>query len=355
MVSDDALQRGLDAVCANGGIGVLAKVVTPAGAKQGRAGVADKETGEPVDFDSRFRVGFVNQSFTATVVLQLVGEGKLNLDDTVEDWFPGLVQGNGNDGNIITVRHLLSHTSGLFDYPDDVDAIPAMNFPEPYLEHWNRDYTPEELVGIAVANPPRFATGESFGFSNTGYVLLGMMIDRISTRGWATEITERIIKPLNLASTELPGANPDLPTPHPKAYAGFNAGDPVEVTRQNMTVVGASGSLVSTPGDLITFFTALNAGSLLAPEQQAAMFDLKPASQLDAIWPGVSYGLGLMRIPLSTGGGYVGHAGGMPGWITRGGVTEDGTRGAVVITTGDISLDVEKAIDQLIDDLLTTD
>jgi D-alanyl-D-alanine carboxypeptidase len=165
------LQRDADATRDVGVTGVQARLITEDGDHVVvTSGLADTTRNEPVDLEGYFRIGSDTKAFVATVVLQLVGEGALSLDDTVEQHLLGVVSGNGTDGNAITVRHLLQHTSGIHD--DD----PGHDTPERYLERRFRPYPPEELVARAMNHPPDFAPGAASSYSNTGYLLLAMIV-----------------------------------------------------------------------------------------------------------------------------------------------------------------------------------
>ncbi|AKG46826.1 beta-lactamase [Streptomyces xiamenensis] len=129
------------------------------------SGVAAVGTGRPVPGNCCFRMAGTGKALVATVVLQLVDEGELALDDTVDRWLPGLVDGNGNDGSRITVRQLLQHTSGLHD------DIPGFATPQQYYVHRYDTYTPQEIVARATRHRPDFAAGDGWAYSNTGYVL----------------------------------------------------------------------------------------------------------------------------------------------------------------------------------------
>ncbi|GAA2816498.1 hypothetical protein GCM10020220_000800 [Nonomuraea rubra] len=145
------VQKALDRAVADGGApGMVAEVRDRRGRWFGSAGVADTRTGRKRQPHERFRIGSAAKPFTATVVLQLAAEGRLSLDDTVQKWLPGLVKGNGNDGGTITIRHLLNHTSGIFNYGNDKEEFAKLSGPA-WLEHRYDTYTPEQLVKIGPA------------------------------------------------------------------------------------------------------------------------------------------------------------------------------------------------------------
>ncbi|MEH7814512.1 serine hydrolase domain-containing protein, partial [Bacillus toyonensis] len=144
-----------------GAPGILAKAYNNGKTSSYTAGVADLSTKKPVKSDYRFRIGSVTKTFTATTVLQLVGENRVQLDDSIEKWLPGLIQGNGYDGNQITIRQLLNHTSGIAEYLKSKDAD---------IMNSKKTYTAEEIVKIGLSLPPDFSPGKGWSYSNTGYV-----------------------------------------------------------------------------------------------------------------------------------------------------------------------------------------
>ncbi|WP_327000040.1 beta-lactamase family protein [Dactylosporangium sp. NBC_01737] len=347
----DRLQRDTDAIHALGVTGVQARVTTVDGRRiVTTSGVADVGTGRPVPSDGRFRIASTRKAFTATVALQLVGEHRLSLDDTVERWLPGVVQGVELDGRLITVRHLLQNTSGLHD------DLPGYTSPAEYLEQRYDVHTREELVARAMRHRPDFAPGTAWAYSNTGFILAGMLVERVTGRSLQQEITDRIVRPLGLRDTTWPGTAPSLPRPHANAYELFPTGELVDVTSQ---VPGDPDSIVSTTADLDRFFRALLGGRLLRPAQLAEMRRTVPVSaDVEPIWPGGRYGLGLARRPLPCGGFYWGHDGGDAGYITVTGVTADGRRSAVVSMSSargdsfDHLLQQQRAADTLVVDAL---
>ena len=345
----DALQSQVNAIEATGDVGVVAEVTDDGRHTYATAGVADTATGAPAETYDTFRIGSSTKTFVATVILQLVGEGRLSLDDTVAHWLPGVVSGNGNDGGKITIRELLQHTSGLYDYSAD---LPQLTSTASFEAGRFTDYTPAQLVAIAMQHAPDFAPGTGWEYSNTNYILLGMIINQITGHSWQQEVTSRIIEPLGLRHTSAPGSSPAIPGPHLEGYSSFGSGPAINVTALNPSVAGSAGELISTTADLTTFYTALMHGRLLAPAQLAEMETTVPAPGLTVVWPGARYGLGLLWVPLSCGGGYFAHGGDIPGYSTRNGVTPDGSRVAVVVRTGDgdaPAMGSEQAMDSLVD------
>jgi D-alanyl-D-alanine carboxypeptidase len=351
------LRRDADAITALGVTGVQARSTAPGGRSLTvTSGVADLTTRRPVSPYGYFRIASVTKSFVATVVLQLADEGRLSLDDTVERWLPGVVHGNGNDGRAITLRQLLRHTSGIHDdYPDYTSA-------EDFYEHRYDTYTAEQTVARAMRHRPDFRPGADWSYCNTGYALLGMVIRRVTGHAWHEEVRDRIVRPLGLGHTFLPGDSPTLPKPHAETYQRFQPGEPlVDVTEQVSLVNNGEAGLVSTTADLDRFFRALLGGRLLPPARLAEMKRTLPVGkEFEALMPGARDGLGIFSRPLSCGGRYWGHEGGDSGWISAVGVTADGRRGVTVSLSGVLAeseehvLGVEQAESKLVDDALCT-
>jgi len=317
------LQRDLDAITATGVPGVLAEVRTGSRVLRGTSGVANLDTRAPVNPDGYFRIGSNTKTFVSVVLLQLVAEHRLSLDDTVARWLPGVVHGNGNDGNKITVHELLQHTSGLHNYTVDLQA--RITSPEAYrkleFEHFSRP----DLLNIAFSHQPTSAPGAAFNYSNTNYILLGMIIEKVTHDSWEDQVTRRIIVPLGLRHTFAPGTSTRLPSPHATGYLIFDKNTRVDTTEENMSWADSAGALISTASDLSRFWSAIGNGTLLPPAQIREMRQTVPATGGDvATAPGSRYGLGIFSIPLSCGGVYWSHEGDVPGYNTIGAVSADG-------------------------------
>ncbi|MCX4825640.1 beta-lactamase family protein [Streptomyces sp. NBC_01142] len=348
----EQLRQDTEAIHALGISGVQARVIAPDGRQSvATSGTADLNTGRPVPSDGYFRMASTSKTLVATVILQLEAEGELSLDDTVDHWLPGAVQGNGNDGSRITIRQLLQHTSGIHD------DLPGYTTPEEYYQQRHNVYSPEQLVARAMAHAPDFPPGEGWEYSNTGYLLLAMIIQKATDQPAHQEIEDRILRPLGLDQTRWMGTSPTLPRPHAKAYQLFGPGAVVDVTDQ--IPVDYETSFATTTRDENRFLRALLAGRLLPTRQLAEMKQTVPVSaEVQQLWPGGRYGLGLVERPLSCGGTYWSHEGGDGGYITLNGVTDNGRRSAVVSMSearGDTPehiLDQENAASALIDHAL---
>ncbi|MCI0768153.1 serine hydrolase domain-containing protein [Bacillus sp. TL12] len=270
------------------------------------SGEANIERNHKVDADSAFRIGSTTKTFVATVALQLAGEKKLSLDDTVEKWIPGFVKGKGYDGNKITIRQLLNHTSGIPDFL-------TPEFKNKLLENPSANYTPEQLIARALELDP--VTG--WAYSNTNTVIVGLIIQKVTGETYAEQVKKRIIEPLGLKETFLPGSSMDIPKKNARGY--LNTGDKlVDITVLNPSFANAGGEMISTGEDLTTFFRALLGGKLLTPEMQKEMMTSTADSPLG------KYGLGIHATRLPDGTEVWGHGGGIPGFTNFAGGTEDG-------------------------------
>ncbi|WP_189220607.1 MULTISPECIES: serine hydrolase domain-containing protein [Streptomyces] len=330
IVSGDAVRRGMERLVREDRFpGALAAVTTPDGTTRDgttrdyTAGVGDLATGAPVPVNGRVRAASNTKPFTAVLVLQLVGESAVRLDAPVETYLPGLVRGRGLDGRRITVRHLLQHTSGLPDYADFLGDDP---FARRHLHTG-----PRELLDVALAHPARFAPGSRWEYSNTNYIVAGLLIEKVTGRPLAESVAHRIIRPAGLRHTYFPRAGErTVHGPHPRGYHALEPGARLrDITVMDPSWGWAAGQLVTTPRDLNRFYTALLHGDLLHPAQLRQMRTTVPASGL---WAGARYGLGLISTPLSCGGLAWGHGGDIPGYHTRGGTTDDGRSVTLTVT-----------------------
>ncbi|MWA01524.1 serine hydrolase [Actinomadura sp. LD22] len=285
------------------------------------SGVGDVQNRTPVPRDSSFRIGSVTKPFVATVVLQLVGEHHVALDAPVERYLPGVIRGHGNDGRRITVRQLLQHTSGLPDYLDYV--TPQDILKDPLAHHDLR-----AMVDLALTHRRVFKPGRKWKYSNTNYLVAGLLIEAVTRHPYGDEIRRRIIEPLGLDATSAPLDDPTIPGPHPRGYVRPGEGAPLlDVTELNPSVAGPGGGMISSTSDLGRFMGALLDGRLLHPAQLREMMRTRPTGNTD----GRAYGLGLESRPLPCGGLYWGHTGDMLGFETVTGATTDGRQATVMV------------------------
>ncbi|GAA3434446.1 serine hydrolase domain-containing protein [Kutzneria kofuensis] len=290
-----------------------------------------------LDADDEFRMGSNTKTVMATLVLQLVAAHKLALTDPVEKWLPGKVP----DGNAITLRMLLNHTSGLFDYTNDPAMLPSILGKDPH------PWTSEELLAIGVANPPLFPPGAKWSYSNTNYVAIGALLERVTGKSLVDLVRDRIVRPLGLRNTYLPddsrwfgphvrGYEPDaahMPPEVPEEVrdlAGPEHDGHVDVSGISPRWGGAAGAIVSNAEDWSRFYEALLGGKLLPAAQLAQMRDTVPVPGQPGN-PG--YGLGIDTRTTSCGT-FWGHDGGLPGYLSTNFTDSAGHRtGSVLMST----------------------
>ncbi|MEU0406702.1 serine hydrolase domain-containing protein [Streptomyces griseorubiginosus] len=319
-------------------------------AKDGRrtwsttAGVGNLRTHAPRSADDRYRVGSITKTFVSTVVLQLEAEGRLSLDDTVDKWLPGVVHGNGHDGSRITLRQLLNHTSGIFNYTADETFGRTYFLKDGFLRHRYDTKSPEQLVAVAMAHRPDFAPGTSWNYSNTNYVLAGMVIQKVTGRSYGEEIRDRVIEPLHLSATSVPGTRVTVPRPSSRAYsklAETATGPTYDVTRLNPSLASSAGEMISDSADLDRFYSALLKGRLLPPKQ---LKEMKATVTVEGI-PNAGYGLGLIDRKLSCGVHVWGHDGGIHGSNSVAVTTADGRHSLAFNFNGDWSGDTDAVVE----------
>ncbi|MER5523139.1 serine hydrolase domain-containing protein [Streptomyces sp. NPDC002677] len=338
-----ATRKAVRAAVEAGVPGVTATARDPRGTWSTTAGVGDTRTGAPRSASDRYRVGSITKTLVATVLLQLEAEGRLSLDDTVDKWLPGVVTGHGNDGRRVTVRRLLNHTSGIFDYTADDDFGRTYFTKDGFFQHRYDTLTPAGLVAIAMKHKPAFAPGTSWAYSNTNYILAGMVIKAVTGRSYTEEITNRVIRPLHLTGTSLPGTRTTLPHPSSRAYSKLTdpSGPTYDVTALNPSMASSAGELISTGADLTRFYEALFRGKLLAPHQLKEMKTTVPVPGV----PDSAYGLGLIDHTLSCGVHVWGHEGGIHGSTSTAATTADGRHALAANFNGDWAGDPGTVLD----------
>lgn len=320
-----ALEERLQSLVDAGYPGVIASVTTPDGKHTDVAvGDGDIATGEAPPIDGEVRIASNTKMFTATIVMQLVEEGKVSLDDPIEAYLPGLISGDGIDGTSITVRQLLQHTSGLPEYADLI-AADAFGAQKTYI-------SPRDMLDVALERPAVFAPGERWEYSNTNYLTLGLLIERVTDRALPQQVDERIVEPLGLDHTYFPQPGErELRGAHPEGYHADVPGELRAITDMDTSFAWAAGAMVSTPSELNTVMQAILDGDLVSEESLAAMQDAVPAG--NELNEGTAYGLGLESHPLSCGGIAWGHGGDIPGTQTRNAVGPDGTAVTIAVTS----------------------
>ncbi|KYF53770.1 alkaline D-peptidase, partial [Sorangium cellulosum] len=343
---DDPVQQGADHLVSDLKFpAVLVAVEDVDGApRHYTAGLGDVETQAEVPVDGLVRIGSNSKAFTAVVVLQLVGEGKVDLDAPIEAYLPGLVRGEGIDGNDITVRQLLQHTSGLADYDGLLLTGDFSSLRDTY-------FSPRELLDAALAEGSQFPPGDRWDYSNTNYILAGLLIEKVTGRPLNEEITRRIIDRIGLRNTYLPDVGEQgIRGCHPRGYHADSTDGPMyDATELDPSFGWAAGQVIATPSDLNRFFLALFGGELLEPAQ---LEEMRTTIEAPGMWPGAQYGLGLFTTPLSCGGIAWGHGGDIMGYHTRGGVSDDGRAVTVAVTVLPGAIHGEETVEQAYMDVL---
>jgi D-alanyl-D-alanine carboxypeptidase len=249
---EDELQRTLEesVYVENAPGGTLAVVTPELGTWIGATGYADLGAGLAMAPSDRFGIGSITKTFTSAVLLQLAEEGKVSLDEPLATHYPDFPRAEE-----LHLRHLLTHTSGIYDFAYDPDVLAGHD----------RVWDPEELVAIAAVQPPAFAPGEQYDYSNTNFILLGLVIEDITGETWAHEVRTRLLDPLGLADTfvasdeEVPGA----------AHGYFGSDDwTLDISP---TTGWAAGAMVSNAPDLLRWSDALLYGDVLSEASREAM------------------------------------------------------------------------------------
>ncbi|MFD8693142.1 serine hydrolase domain-containing protein [Streptomyces sp. NPDC059651] len=317
------LQRIIDGMIESGFVGVTMLVHDENGRWEGSAGLRTLGGTAKPPAGGHIRIGSNTKTFAATATLQLVAEGAIGLDAAAADYLPAI----GLDPRI-TVRMLLQHTSGVFNFTGEyyedgtfAPGIIATTAGREWVDNRFRTYPPEELVRLALSKPARFEPGADWSYSNTNYVLIRLLIEKVTGNSLAEETQRLILGPLGLTDTSLPDTDVDLAEPHPNAYYRYedDAGlQTTDVTRQNPSWISTGGDMISTTRDLHTFVSALTSGKLLPAPLLAEMY--KPHAK-------AGYGLGVfVQETGEHGGTVITHNGGMAGHAALMYSTPDGSR-----------------------------
>ncbi|WP_329258811.1 serine hydrolase domain-containing protein [Streptomyces pseudovenezuelae] len=309
----------LRSALAQGAPGSMARIDDGGTVYRAAVGVADRGSGRAMGDADRFRIGSVTKTFTAVVLLQLVDEKKLSLDAPVNRYLPGLLPDDR-----ITVRHVLGHRSGLYDYTNDMFAKTVPGFEAVR----KKVFTPRELVKLSLGRPRTNAPGAVYSYSNTNFVVAGMLIEKLTGNPVRTEYENRIIEPLKLSDTFYVHPGTKIPGRHARGYlTPDQAGAPlVDATEQTVSWAQSAGALISSTRDLNTFLSALLGGRLTSAAQLAQMERWLPSSG-----SGQGYGLGLRRRDLSCGISVYGHTGAVQGFYTYAFASKDGKRALAAV------------------------
>ncbi len=311
----EALTQALRNTTAAGAPGALARFSGPGGVSVRTEGVRDKAAGSAMDPQARFRIGSVSKTFSSVVLLQLVNEGRIDLDTAVNQYLPGLLPDDR-----ITVRHLLSHRSGLADYTNAMfeHTVPGFEAVR------NKVFSYQELVDLSLREPRTTEPGVAYKYSNTNFVVVGMLIEKATGNGVAKEYERRIFKPLKLRNTSYVHPSAQIKGLHTRGYLHPDevGAALVDSTEQTVSWAQSAGAVISNPADLNTFTSALLGGRLLPARMLDAMLTATPTDTTNTRF----YGLGLRRYDLSCGTSVYGHTGTVQGFYTYAFSTRDGRR-----------------------------
>ena len=276
--------------------GAVIAVVTPECRWIGAAGQSTDDVA--MSPEHVLRIGSVTKTYVSARLLQLVADGALSLDDSLDAWLPDLP-----GGAEITVRQLMNHSSGLFNYTDDGAFIDSV------LDDPKAHRPPQELVDVAMAHEPYFAPGTSFHYSNTNYILLGMVVETITGATLGAEIRDSVLAPTELSATFFDGEEEitaDL-------AHGYAEGDFDVSTYFDPSWAWAAGAMVASAGDVADWARNLYGGRVLGPASKEALFDAIETDNAQ-----IGYGLGVMVFsPSIAGTDAVGHFGDIPGYHTQ--------------------------------------
>ncbi|MEV6342915.1 serine hydrolase domain-containing protein [Actinoplanes sp. NPDC051851] len=282
--------------------GALVRIEGSAGRWRGRAGIADLTTRAPVPWDARFRIGSMTKAFTATAMFQLAEAGLVELDAPLRRYLPDLLP----EGHPATVRQAMDHTSGIQPVPIDHKN------PDWFFVHRYDTFAPEDLV--LWTEPPPFTPGEQQVYGNVGYIVAGLVIERVTGRPYADAVRRGVLRRLGLEHTCLPGTAIGIPGPHAHGYERYGTGF-VDVTESNPSLQWAAAEIISTTGDLDGFLTGLFGGRLLSPRSLSEMMTVPDIA-------GAEYSAGLKRLVV---GDLIlwGKSGDRPGYTSGMGTTPD--------------------------------
>ena len=314
---DAALNAALRAVVDAGASGAIGLVDEGADVSTKAVGTAELGTDLPLRVGYEVRAGSITKTVIGAITLQLVSERRLRLSDTVELWLPGMVP----NGEAITIRMLLRHTSGIFDYVEDADWNAAV-FADPH-----RYWSPQELVAIGTSHPPLFPPGEGVRYSNTGYILIGLILKKATGQSLKDLVAQRVVEPLGLRRTFF-ATSAGFTGPYAHGYfpPSFTGDGYVDASSWSPSILGAAGALVSTAREVTRFYQALLSGRLLSPR----LVDVMMRRVFSPAYPGIGIGLGIWSVETPCGRVW-GHEGGTPGYKSFALNDRNGTRSAVVM------------------------
>ncbi|MFD1718081.1 serine hydrolase domain-containing protein [Georgenia deserti] len=316
------LDAAVDGLVQDGAVGVTARVETPGQEWRGAAGSRELDHAPPAHPQDRFRIGSITKPMVATLVMQEVERGSLSLATPVADILPGLLP--DAVGGEVTVEQLLSHRSGAPEFLTPA-TLARMDDPESVEEFFDvlgEEYDDAGLVAAGASLPWMFEPGTDFSYSNTGYIVLGMMLEELTGRSVSDLLEERVFAPAGMRHTDMPD-EPGTKGPFlvGAGYAGEEYGGWYNLDHQDPSLFSSAGAVTSTTRDLDAFLEALLAGDLVAPELVDQM--LVPLSTAE-----MQYGLGVYRVPdpCAPGEYLYGHDGATYGTVSVALSSRDGER-----------------------------
>ncbi|MFJ7078553.1 serine hydrolase domain-containing protein [Streptomyces sp. NPDC098781] len=311
----EALGSVLQEAVAQGAPGALVRVDDGERSYRLVTGEADTAAGTRMDTGRRFRVGSVTKTFSSVVLMQLVGEGRVDLDAPANSYLPRPVLDSR-----ITVRHLLSHRSGLWDYTNAMFASTVPGFEAVR----NKVFRYEDLIALSTAHALTNTPGAAYSYSNTNFVVVGQIIEHVTGTPLANQYQQRIFTPLKLRNTSYVHPSTVIGGSFARGYLRpDDASEPlVDSTEQTVSWAQSAGAVVSTAEDLNRFFSALVTGGLVRADLLEQMMTVIPVDAAQTQF----YGLGLRARKLSCGVTVYGHTGTVQGYYTYAFTTADGER-----------------------------
>jgi len=315
------LQKALDRLVEQGAPGALLYTYNRGRVTQLQSGVADLAASTPMVPEDSYRIGSLTKTYVSTAVLQLVAKGRVRLSDPASRHLPGLLAGQPR----VTVRQLLNHTSGIFDFNNDPRVL------APYLDgDLGHVWTPGDLVRLALTHAPVARPGAAYHYSNTNYLLLGLLVEAVTGERLGDVLQDRVFSRAHLDATTF-NTKRTLPAPAAHGYVVLSGDEPTDITSL-YPYPWASGSMVATAPDVAQFYRHLLSGGMLPPRLLAEMRATVDASAEDG--PGTAYGLGLERFATPCGPAW-GHGGNFPGYVTYVYSSPSGHRQTVLLVNQD--------------------
>ncbi|NOU38489.1 MAG: beta-lactamase family protein [Ferruginibacter sp.] len=302
-------QNLLNSITADGVVGITLSVYKPnAGMWLGASGKADLHNDIAMKACNITRVGSTVKTFVATIILKLQEEGKLNIDDKISKYLQGNNISKIKNAHIATIRQLMQHSSGINNYIQD------LKFQTASLNNWIKEWNADELLKYSYNKAPYFSPDEDVRYSNTCYILLGLLIEKIEGKQLYKVFEEKIITPLGLANTQFAGKNPvpdGIVRGYIDMYSNFNV---IESTYfSGWDYYTADGSLISNVYDMNVFIRALIQGKIINASSLNKMLSWKTPNEVAVDFFSISYGLGIFKIETSKGIAYM-HSGDAVGY-----------------------------------------